>query len=276
MTILLCVSFARAQEVWSSDDQYTHYVVLDFSDEQGARIMLKDKHRPALDFLSDIFSPDVVDKIRAKEYRIWVESYALVDGNSIGNNKDLARQISNVVKSHLILSQGVVEDDFTTKNYSGMFDAMRMAAIVVVGLNYPDEQFSLRANVDRSTDHTTQQSKVDPSHYDRQLSRQKIEEYGVDTMAILSPRFEVMKFGRDTLCADMLEPIEQAPSTELNIYAQDAGFERNTAPGSSVGTNKDGVMFFGASEFVDTDASVTKLSKKEQRLARKQAKKLRK
>lgn len=219
LIVLLGVTCASAQAVWISADGYCQYAVIDFQNSTTQELKLTDKHRPSLDFISYLID-QFKDKIQTHEYQVWVESYVGDQQADFTANRALARKMSNVVKSHIILNDGLVEDNFKTRNYSGTFDGQSGVTVVVIGMRYPVEQIvpKQRLNYEEFSDGMVEGFNI--GLILDSLSAQKvITAYGVDTIPVLYPKFEVMTLGGSS--SNEVHSSGSAASTGHNMIDDD-------------------------------------------------------
>lgn len=132
------VSQTKAQVVWSSPDGYSHVIEICYRSDATSAFQASD-NRQQLQFIGSQIEQNI-DKIRNKDYSIWVESYVKSDNLSADECRSRARVFSNTLKSYLISSCGVKESDFTTRNYCGTYDGRQGLTIVVIGMRYPWER----------------------------------------------------------------------------------------------------------------------------------------
>lgn len=195
VTILLFVPSSWAQHIWVSADNNSHYVDIEYRANINELILLTDKQKPALEYIGQLLDM-YRDKIKSKQWSVWVESYVRQDGNSVAQNRVGAKLLSNTIKSYLISNYKIVESDFTTRNYSGTISGRQSVTTIIIGMRYPLEKILPEQLIDWEysdlvwlTDMAKADSMITVSYEDVTTLIP-----GMDTTKIYSPYFEPITF----------------------------------------------------------------------------------
>lgn len=220
---LCSLSYSRAQYVWVSQDNSSHYVDIEYGSNVNDPIMLNSAHQPALSYVSmlvDMYR----DKIESGEWSVWIESYAHEQNNTIDQNRQRAKVLSNTIKSYFIANKILVEDDFTTRNYSGTLSGRDGITTIIVGMRYPLERILPEQLIDWEYNDLvwlTDMAK-DDSLVTVNFEELNILVPGMDTTKIYSPYFEPITFSykaspsapkNDTVALDKIKELGFVPST---------------------------------------------------------------
>lgn len=186
------VSQTQAQSVWSTPDGYSHVIEISYRGDATSAFQESD-NRSQLQFIGSQIEQNR-DKIRNKEYSIWVESYVKSDGLSVGDSRSRARVLSNTLKSYLISSCGVKESDFTTRNYCGTYDGRQDLTIVVIGMRYPWERILPLQLVDLTGVSDAPIGVVQVPSDSVSMERSSGVVSDIDTNKILKPHFQLQSW----------------------------------------------------------------------------------
>lgn len=276
LIVLLGITCANAQAVWISPDGYCQYAVIEFENTGADELKLTDRHRPALDYI-DYLIDQFKDKIQTQEYQVWVESYVGDQEDDFAANRALARKMSNVVKSHIILNDGLVESNFKTRNYSGTFGGRNGVTIVVIGMRYPVEEIvpKQRLFYDQVNPDALEGIGIDVT-FDSLGTQKVISTIGVDTLPVLYPNFKIMTFDAETLSEEQTEQgmignntftvTGQSKSAGFGSFGNDGVDPNNSAANASTAIpglisddsiHEPGLPKFWSTEDETTDAKLT-------------------
>lgn len=217
------LSYSRAQYIWVSQDNNSHYVDIEYGANVNDPIVLNSAHQPALSYVTmlvDMYR----DKIESGEWSVWIESYVHDDNNGVDENRKRAKTLSNTIKSYFIANKILIEDDFTTRNYSGTLSGRDGITTIIVGMRYPLERILPEQLIDWEyndlvwlTDMAKDDSLVTVNFDDLSTLVP-----GMDTTKIYSPYFEPITFSykalpgapkSDTVALDKTKDLGLVPST---------------------------------------------------------------
>lgn len=221
--VVCSLSYSRAQYIWVSQDNNSHYVDIEYGANVNDPIVLNSAHQPALSYVTmlvDMYR----DKIKSGEWSVWIESYVHDQNNAVDENRKRAKTLSNTIKSYFIANKILVEDDFTTRNYSGTLSRREGITTIIVGQRYPLERILPEQLIDWEYNDLvwlTDMAKDDS------LVTVNFEELstlvpGMDTTKIYSPYFEPITFSykalpgapkSDTVALDKTKDLRLVPST---------------------------------------------------------------
>lgn len=193
--VVCSLSYSRAQYIWVSQDNNSHYVDIEYGANGNDPIVLNSAHQPALSYVTmlvDMYR----DKIKSGEWSVWIESYAHEQNNTIDQNRQRAKVLSNTIKSYFIANKILVEDDFTTRNYSGTLSGRDGITTIIVGMRYPLERILPEQLIDWEYNDLvwlTDMAK-DDSLVTVNFEELNILVPGMDTTKIYSPYFEPITF----------------------------------------------------------------------------------
>lgn len=240
--VLINITRAGAQSVWISQDRYSAVVEVVYRTD--GRFLASD-NKSQLDYLKSQIDK-YWDKIIAKDYGIWVESYSNQDGQSVDQDRKSAHTLSNLLKSYMILNMGVKEADFITKNYSGTYDKRQGITTVSIGFRYPFEYTNPLQNIDNAE----QEFDIEGNVIER--STEVIDSLWlrqVDTTKIISPKFHsasaVLYSGSSTPTAKPIKN-EDTPAKQDSLFRLPSSLSpANGVPNSVPNSTQNGVVQTG-------------------------------
>lgn len=222
--VAMCLPVAQAQQVWASADGRSHYMDVEFSLSPSSPkpILLTSAHQPSLTYIAMLVDT-YREKLRSGEWKIWVESYVHTEGKTIVQNRNLAKVLSNTVKSHMICNNLLSEDDFTTRNYSGTLSGRQAIVTVIIGSRYPLEKILSEQKIDWEYDDLQWLTNMAKSDSSVQVDFNDVSKVipGMDTTKIYSPYFEPITFS--------YQPLRPAKKDSLKVSNVDL-----KAPTSSI------------------------------------------
>lgn len=212
--IVLCTHTSWAQYIWVSQDNNSHYVDIECRVNTNEPILLTERHKPALEYVGQLLNM-YRDKIKSKQWNVWVESYVRQDGNSVAQNRLGAKALSNTIKSYLISNYKVSESDFTTRNYSGTISGRQSVTTIVIGMRYPMEKILPEQLIDWEYSDLVWLTKMAESDTLITVSYQDVTTLipGMDTTKIYSPYFEPITFSYKAPTPKLLEMKEGKSSS---------------------------------------------------------------